>query len=98
MATALPLPVRFAGLIRFERPTSVLAWSLAPDAALAELHRKVWDAVTSDNRPETLNPFHAPGNWSPTSRSAAPAAPAPSPAAASRNSSPRPRCRPTSRP
>lgn len=65
VATALPLPVRFAGLIRFERPTSVLAWSLAPDAALAELHRKVWDAVTSDNRPETLNPFHAPGNWSP---------------------------------
>ncbi|MDQ0485208.1 2'-5' RNA ligase [Streptomyces thermodiastaticus] len=65
VAAALPLPVRFAGLIRFERPTSVLAWSLAPDAALAELHRKVWDAVTSDNRPETLNPFHAPGNWSP---------------------------------
>ncbi|MEU9582295.1 2'-5' RNA ligase family protein [Streptomyces werraensis] len=64
-AAALPLPVRFAGLIRFERPTSVLAWSLAIDAALAGLHRRVWDAVTSDNRPETLNPLHAPGNWSP---------------------------------
>lgn len=64
-AAALPLPVRFAGLIRFERPTSVLAWSLALDAALADLHRKVWDAVTSDYRPETLNPFHAPSGWSP---------------------------------
>ncbi|MFI0502681.1 2'-5' RNA ligase family protein [Streptomyces albogriseolus] len=64
-AAALPLRVRFAGLIRFERPTSVLAWSLALDATLADLHRKVWDAVTSDYRPETLNPFHAPSGWSP---------------------------------
>ncbi|MFD6034783.1 2'-5' RNA ligase family protein [Streptomyces griseoincarnatus] len=64
-AAALPLPVRFAGLIRFERPTSVLAWSLELDAALTDLHRTVWDAVTADNRPETLNPLHAPDNWSP---------------------------------
>ncbi|GGQ85777.1 hypothetical protein GCM10010267_55680 [Streptomyces griseorubens] len=65
VAAALPLPVRFAGLIRFERPTSVLAWSLELDATLTGLHRRVWDAVTSDNRPETLNPLHAPDNWSP---------------------------------
>ncbi|MGA4899728.1 hypothetical protein ACPCAJ_18050 [Streptomyces griseoincarnatus] len=61
----MPLPVPFAGLIRFERPTSVLAWSLQLDAALTDLHRTVWDAVTADNRPETLNPLHAPDNWSP---------------------------------
>ncbi|MGW1587962.1 2'-5' RNA ligase family protein [Streptomyces sp. NPDC002386] len=65
LAAALPLPVRFTGLIRFERPTSVLAWALDLDPALAGLHRRVWDAVASDSPPEALNPFHAPARWSP---------------------------------
>ncbi|MBM9617272.1 2'-5' RNA ligase family protein [Streptomyces zhihengii] len=65
VAAALPLPVRFTGVVRFERPTSVLAWALDLDAALAALHRRVWDAVVSDSPPETLNPFHEPAVWSP---------------------------------
>ncbi|WP_317440722.1 2'-5' RNA ligase family protein [Streptomyces collinus] len=64
-AAALPLPVRFTGLVRFERPTSVLAWALDLDGALAGLHRRVWEAVASDSPPETLNPFHHPARWSP---------------------------------
>ncbi|GAA2771060.1 hypothetical protein GCM10010521_55790 [Streptomyces rameus] len=64
-AAALPLPVRFTGVVRFERPTSVLAWALDLDPALAHLHRQVWEAVVSDSPPETLNPFHEPGRWSP---------------------------------
>ncbi|MGW7194735.1 2'-5' RNA ligase family protein [Streptomyces chryseus] len=65
VAAALPLPVHFTGVIRFERPTSVLAWALDCDVALAGLHRRVWEAVASDSPPETLNPFHEPGRWSP---------------------------------
>ncbi|MER7485547.1 2'-5' RNA ligase family protein [Streptomyces sp. NPDC126497] len=65
VAAALPLPVRFTGVVRFERPTSVLAWALDCDAALAGLHRRVWEAVASDSPPGTLSPFHAPGRWSP---------------------------------
>ncbi|MDQ0791588.1 2'-5' RNA ligase family protein [Streptomyces sp. B1I3] len=65
VATALPLPVRFTGVVRFERPTSVLAWALDCDAALAGLHRRVWEAVASDVPPQTLNPLHSPGRWSP---------------------------------
>ncbi|MFF3313025.1 2'-5' RNA ligase family protein [Streptomyces sp. NPDC002952] len=65
VAVELPLPVRFTGVVRFERPTSVLAWSLDCDPLLAALHRRVWEAVTSDSPSETLNPFHAPGRWSP---------------------------------
>ncbi|MFI1442125.1 2'-5' RNA ligase family protein [Streptomyces fructofermentans] len=65
VAAALPLPVRFTGLVRFERPTSVLAWALDLDSALAGLQRRVWDAVASDSPPGTLKPFHEPGHWSP---------------------------------
>jgi 2'-5' RNA ligase len=65
VAARLPLPVRFDGVTRFERPTSVLAWSLELDAALAGLHRRVWEAVVSDSPSEALNPFHRPGRWSP---------------------------------
>ncbi|MDH6228780.1 2'-5' RNA ligase [Streptomyces sp. MJP52] len=65
VAAALPLPVRFTGVIRFERPTSVLAWALDCDAALAGLHRRVWEAVTADNPLQDLNPLHAPGRWTP---------------------------------
>ncbi|MFD5234221.1 2'-5' RNA ligase family protein [Streptomyces qaidamensis] len=65
VATTLPLPVRCTGVVRFERPTSVLAWALEPDSALAGLHRRVWEAVASDSPPRTLNPFHEPGHWAP---------------------------------
>ncbi|MEW2049475.1 2'-5' RNA ligase family protein [Streptomyces sp. NPDC005476] len=65
VAAALPLAVRFSGVVRFERPTSVLAWALDLDSTLAALHRRVWEAVASDSPPETLNPFHVPGHWSP---------------------------------
>lgn len=65
VAAALPLPVRFTGVVRFERPTSVLAWGLDLDSALDGLHRRVWEAVASDSPPEALNPFHVPGRWSP---------------------------------
>ncbi|MFJ7147021.1 2'-5' RNA ligase family protein [Streptomyces sp. NPDC100445] len=65
VAAALPLPVRCTGVVRFERPVSVLAWALDLDPALAGLHRRVWEAVASDSPPQTLNPLHAPGRWSP---------------------------------
>ncbi|MEE1753094.1 2'-5' RNA ligase family protein [Streptomyces sp. SP18CS02] len=65
VAAALPLPVRFTGVVRFERPTSVLAWALDPDAALTALHRRVWEVVASDSPPDSLNPFHEPGRWRP---------------------------------
>jgi 2'-5' RNA ligase len=65
VATTLPLPVRCTGVVRFERPTSVLAWALELDSALAGLHRRVWEAVASDSPPRTLNPFHEPGHWAP---------------------------------
>ncbi|WP_437050121.1 2'-5' RNA ligase family protein [Streptomyces sp. enrichment culture] len=65
VAAALPLPVRFTGVVRFERPLSVLAWALDPDGALADVHRRVWEAVVSDSPPETLNPLHEPGRWNP---------------------------------
>ncbi|MBQ1093361.1 2'-5' RNA ligase family protein [Streptomyces sp. B93] len=65
VAASLPLPVRCTGVVRFERPTSVLAWALDPDSALVGLHRRVWEAVTSDSPSGTLNPFHAPDRWSP---------------------------------
>ncbi|MFE1288134.1 2'-5' RNA ligase family protein [Streptomyces sp. NPDC058751] len=65
VAAALPLSVRFTGVVRFERPTSVLAWALDLDSALAGLHGRVWDAVVSDSPPETLNPLHDPARWSP---------------------------------
>jgi 2'-5' RNA ligase len=65
VAAALPLSVRCTGVVRFERPTSVLAWALDLDSVLAGLHRRVWEAVASDSPPGTLNPFHEPGRWSP---------------------------------
>ncbi|MFF9850475.1 2'-5' RNA ligase family protein [Streptomyces litmocidini] len=64
-AAILPLSVRFTGVVRFERPTSVLAWALELDSALTGLHRRVWEAVVSDSPFETLNPLHEPGRWSP---------------------------------
>ncbi|MFE5914410.1 2'-5' RNA ligase family protein [Streptomyces wedmorensis] len=65
VVAALPLPMRFTGVVRFERPTSVLAWALDLDATLAGLQRRVWEAVASDSPPGALNPLHEPGRWSP---------------------------------
>ncbi|MFC8953074.1 2'-5' RNA ligase family protein [Streptomyces sp. NPDC057101] len=65
VADLLPLPVRFTGVVRFERPTSVLAWALDLDSTLADVHRRVWEAVVSDSPLDTLNPFHEPGRWVP---------------------------------
>lgn len=65
VAALLPLPVRFTGVVRFERPTSVLAWALDLDSALADVHRRVWETVVSDSPLDTLNPFHEPGRWVP---------------------------------
>lgn len=65
VAASLPLPAQFTGVVRFERPTSVLAWALDRDAALAALHRRVWEAVASDSPAQALSPFHEPGRWSP---------------------------------
>ncbi|GGV44070.1 2'-5' RNA ligase family protein [Streptomyces griseoflavus] len=65
VAASLPLPARITGLVRFERPTTVLAWSLELDSVLAGLHRRVWEAVASDSPPGSLSPFHEPGRWSP---------------------------------
>ncbi|WP_234439577.1 MULTISPECIES: 2'-5' RNA ligase family protein [Streptomyces] len=65
VAAVLALSVRFTGVVRFERPTPVLAWALELDSALTGLHRRVWEAVVSDSPSETLNPLHEPGRWSP---------------------------------
>lgn len=65
VAAVLPIAVRFTGVVRFERPTSVLAWALDPDPVLTGVHRRVWEAVASDSRPGSLNPLHEPGRWSP---------------------------------
>ncbi|MFE9809383.1 2'-5' RNA ligase family protein [Streptomyces sp. NPDC005548] len=65
VAATLPLPARFTGVVRFERPTSVLAWAVNLDSALAGLHRRVWEAIASDSSSATLNPRHEPGRWSP---------------------------------
>ncbi|MFI2378094.1 2'-5' RNA ligase family protein [Streptomyces sp. NPDC018964] len=65
VAATLPLPVQVTGVVRFERPTSVLAWALRLDSALATLHGRVWDAVASDSPPGALNPLHTPARWSP---------------------------------
>ncbi|MGW3989949.1 2'-5' RNA ligase family protein [Streptomyces sp. NPDC004830] len=65
VAATLPLLARCTGVVRFERPTSVLAWELELDAALVALHRRVWDAVAADSPADTLNPFHEPDRWAP---------------------------------
>ncbi|MCE0446657.1 hypothetical protein LT493_24645 [Streptomyces tricolor] len=52
-------------MVRFERPTSVLAWALDLDSALAGLHRRVWRRWPRTARPRPLNPFHQPDRWSP---------------------------------
>ncbi|MCS0634936.1 2'-5' RNA ligase family protein [Streptomyces sp. LP05-1] len=64
-AAALPVPVRFTGVVRFEGRSSVLAWALDNDPVLGTLHRQVWEAVASDSPPGSLNPLHRPGRWRP---------------------------------
>lgn len=65
VAAALPLSVHFTGVVRFERPTSVLAWALDRDPALCDVHRRVWEATASDSPSRTSNPLHEPGRWNP---------------------------------
>ncbi|MEG8279738.1 2'-5' RNA ligase family protein [Streptomyces sp. AHA2] len=64
-AATLPLRARCTGVVRFERPTSVLAWALELDPALAALQRRVWEAVAADSPADALNPLHEPGRWAP---------------------------------
>ncbi|MFD7701789.1 2'-5' RNA ligase family protein [Streptomyces caelestis] len=59
----LPAPFRLDGLLRFEGRTRVLAWSVAADAEVLELHRRVWEVLASTTG--HLNPLHAPGRWIP---------------------------------
>ncbi|MEU6384149.1 2'-5' RNA ligase family protein [Streptomyces bauhiniae] len=58
--SALPLPLRLAGTLRFEGRTSVLAWGVVPDAGLAALQRQVWELL-----PGAGNPLFEPENWVP---------------------------------
>ncbi|MFJ6845086.1 2'-5' RNA ligase family protein [Streptomyces griseoluteus] len=58
--SALPLPLRLAGTLRFEGRTSVLAWRVVADAGLAALQRRVWELL-----PGAGNPLFAPTSWAP---------------------------------
>ncbi|MFI1420847.1 2'-5' RNA ligase family protein [Streptomyces sp. NPDC020731] len=59
----LPAPFRLDGLLRFDGRTRVLAWRVAEDVELLELHRRVWEVLASTAA--HLNPLHAPGRWIP---------------------------------
>ncbi|MFK4111347.1 2'-5' RNA ligase family protein [Streptomyces sp. NPDC002176] len=58
--SVLPLPLRLEHTLRFEGRTSVLAWRVAPDAALAALQRRVWELL-----PGAGNPLFEPDDWVP---------------------------------
>ncbi|MFF7384809.1 2'-5' RNA ligase family protein [Streptomyces griseoluteus] len=58
--SALPLPLRLAGTLRFEGRTSVLAWRVVADAGVAALQRRVWELL-----PGAGNPLFAPTSWAP---------------------------------
>ncbi|MEU6402484.1 2'-5' RNA ligase family protein [Streptomyces sp. NPDC046985] len=62
--SVLPLPLRLDGTIRFTGRTEALAWRVVPDAALASLHRRVWEALVALGA-EDGNPLHEPGTWVP---------------------------------
>lgn len=59
----LPVPFRLDGLLRFDGRTRVLAWRVAADAPVLELHRRVWEVLAPTAG--RLNPLHAPGRWIP---------------------------------
>lgn len=62
--SALPVPLRLEGVLRFSGRTRVLAWRVVPGAELTTVHRQVWDLLrTCDD--ESCNPLHAPENWTP---------------------------------
>ncbi|MFD1830949.1 2'-5' RNA ligase family protein [Streptomyces desertarenae] len=63
--TALPVPFRLAGLVRFEGRVHVLAWAVCPDPELLRLHEAVWRALETSPGTGPLNPLHAPGRWVP---------------------------------
>lgn len=58
--TALPLPLRLEGTLRFEGRTSVLAWRVVAGAGLAALQREVWALL-----PGGGNPLFEPDRWVP---------------------------------
>lgn len=58
--SVLPLPLRLEGTLRFEGRTSLLAWRVVTDAALAALQRRV-----SELLPGAGNPLFEPENWVP---------------------------------
>jgi len=64
VAGALPLEVRFSGLLSFSARSRrrVLAWGVVPSPALMDLHRAVWRELASAAEP---NPLYLPGRWMP---------------------------------
>ncbi|PJN23058.1 2'-5' RNA ligase family protein [Kitasatospora sp. CB02891] len=64
LAGALPLEVRFAGLLSFAARSRrrVLTWGVVPSPALVELHREVWRLLASAPDPD---PRYLPGRWMP---------------------------------
>ncbi|MFG2693447.1 2'-5' RNA ligase family protein [Kitasatospora sp. NPDC048407] len=64
LAAALPLEVRFTGLLSFSARSRrrVLAWGVVPSPELVELHREVWRLLAAVPDP---NPLYLPGRWMP---------------------------------
>ncbi|GAA2345819.1 2'-5' RNA ligase family protein [Streptomyces kunmingensis] len=62
--SALPVPLRLEGVVRFGGRTRVLAWRVVPGAELTAVHRQVWELLHTDGDAHR-NPLHAPGNWAP---------------------------------
>nr|WP_155074173.1 2'-5' RNA ligase family protein [Streptomyces taklimakanensis] len=63
--TALPVPFRLEGLLRFGGRVRVLAWAVRPTPELLRVHRSVWRALESSPGAGPSNPLHAPGRWIP---------------------------------
>ncbi|MGW4384588.1 2'-5' RNA ligase family protein [Kitasatospora sp. NPDC004531] len=64
LAGALPLEVRFSGLLSFAARSRrrVLSWGVVPGLALVELHREVWRLLSDAPDP---HPLYLPGRWMP---------------------------------
>ncbi|MFI0240602.1 2'-5' RNA ligase family protein [Streptomyces sp. NPDC016845] len=68
--SALPVPLRLEGVLRFDGRTRVLAWRVVPGAELTAIHRQVWEQLHTDGEGKSdgganRNPLHAPGSWTP---------------------------------
>ncbi|KDN88043.1 2'-5' RNA ligase family protein [Kitasatospora cheerisanensis] len=64
LAGALPLEVRFSGLLSFSARSRrrVLAWGVVPSPELVDLHREVWRLLAGAPEPD---PRYVPGRWMP---------------------------------